>query len=627
MMIKEFFQRVADRQKVKAIQTKIEMRNLARQLQLQEKQSAGVYLSPAEDDELRRLKRIEEGQMRLWYDDVKDLKDLRDFSRGGMGNASLIADHVDRSGSDWPFFRNENDLREMRSDSRLVVGDNDNAKGLLGGLRAYTIGYGPVTTVEMRDTDDEDSGPVDRVTDAIRGLETSFRWQLRCREAFNRSRRDGNCFLRIFPKGSDDSFEFPTIRFVWPEQIRQPPGVEEEWSYGIKTDPDDAETVIAYAVFPLDGSEEHEEVPAEEMVHFKINVDSGVKMGIPDFCLSTADRLQLHNELVENMGQGSANQAAIAYVRQHNNQPASTVKVFAKNQADGKSDSPATGKFRFFKKIRPGTIIDTNQNTTFLNSPYNAGVAGHLNVSQMMIRNVCVRWNAPEWLGSSDASNNNYASSLTAESPFVIRIIEEQGYYSAMFEELFSKALIFCIGWNGLTEDDLRRTKICVTLPNPVVRNPLEKAQADQLNVSIGAKSPQLIAEENGDDWDRIENDLLALGEKGLDFGAGGLPLPVTKREVPPDDKQPTTEPEPKSAGDPPPTSSSNALLQTVGGAQSITQIQTQFYAGQIPREAAIQTLIVVFGLSQQQAGSLLPEVKPKDLTGQDKGPTPTPGV
>ena len=50
-----------------------------------------------------------------------------------------------------------------------------------------------------------------------------------------------------------------------------------------------------------------------------------------------------------------------------------------------------------------------------------------------------------------------------------------------------------------------------------------------------------------------------------------------------------------------------NELLNTVGGATSLTGIQTAYYANSLPREAAIQAAIVVYQLTKEQAEDLFP--------------------
>src|SRR6202008_1833776 len=76
---------------------------------------------------------------------------------------------------------------------------------------------------------------------------------------------------------------------------------------------------------------------------------------------------------------------------------------------------------------------------------YKPGPAGSerntnfLLVGQYVLRGIAVRWNMPEYLISSDASNANYASSLVAESPFVKAREADQQFYKRHFGSLLWK--------------------------------------------------------------------------------------------------------------------------------------------------------------------------------------------
>lgn len=55
----------------------------------------------------------------------------------------------------------------------------------------------------------------------------------------------------------------------------------------------------------------------------------------------------------------------------------------------------------------------------------------------------------------------------------------------------------------------------------------------------------------------------------------------------------------------------SNALRATVGGSAQVMALQAAYYAGTIPRDAAIGNLVVMFGFSQAEAELLLPPLPP----------------
>lgn len=434
-----------------------------------------------------------------------------------------------RQGADYPFFFNESQLAVLRDQSRNLCRMNSHAEGLIGGLLAYTIGTGASVRVAPKEglADDQKETAESLATAAQAHADHTAKrnnWTLRQQEFFTRSRRDGDGLFRLFfhDDGQTD------VRFVWPEQLKQPAGhTADEYAFGVKPDPDDGETFVEYAVEPVGGGPHAEPdlVPAGEIIHVRCNVDSGVRRGCPDFTFGVSDLLTAGHRLELAMGEQSRLQACIAYVRQHTNATASSITQFvASDPATRRVPNPLTGQDKLVKHYEPGQVVDTNQNTAFLPAPYNAGIAGHLEVSKLMVRSACAKWNAPEWLGSSDASNNNFASSLTAESPFVIRVKLIQQVYAEAFRTLFERVIAHAVACGLLDADTLELCEVIVTLPNPETRNRLADAQTAALEIPLGVDSRQSYADRQGRDWAKVhaENERY-LEETG---GAGG-PLPI----------------------------------------------------------------------------------------------------
>lgn len=444
-----------------------------------------------------------------------------DFARGGTGGGGTTSKIQNQSGADFPFYRTETELDQLRDASRLLTRMVSNASGLLRGYRSYVIGTGAVVRVSARRDDyQETATKAQRVVDHFL---LANKWNRRHKEYFTRSRRDGDGLLRLFPQPDGTT----RLRFVWPEQVRQPlnEGEYEGWNFGVQRDPDDAETTLAYSVYPAGGGDRQPEiVPADEILQTKINVDTGIPRGVPDFTFGVADRINSADKLAATMGTGSALQAAIAYIRKHTNAPAGTIQAFASGQADRTRQDPVTGREKIERRFDAPTIIDTNANTEFVASPYNAGIPGHLEVGKMLLRSACANWNAPEWLGSSDASNNNFASSLTAESPFIKGVLDEQEVYCEDFEDLIIRVLAHAALCQVLPANVMECVDVTVTLPDPTVRDPLQVAQANQIKIAAGYFSPQMAAEAENIDYRHVVRDMQAVADAGL---SAGQPLPI----------------------------------------------------------------------------------------------------
>lgn len=437
-------------------------------------------------------------QSAMWRDRL-DL--MRPFDRGGLGGSGFT-NHTNRRGADFPFFANEQELSMLRDASRLCVGTDPNAIGLMGGLTSYTVGKGSVVRVKPRGN--QHAELAQQAQAVIDDFCDQNKWFSREEEYFRRTVRDGDAALRLFP----DNTGRVKARFVWPEQIRQPDGTSsDEWAFGVKTDPDDVEDVQAFAIHPTEGVGDFTEVPAQNIVFHKINTDTGVRRGLPDFAFSTLDVLNDADKLCDNMATGSAIQAAIAYIRQHTGATRETLRAFKGENGTQTVPDPLTGKDRTFTRMTNPHVVDTNENTEFLASPYNAGISSHLEVAKMLWRRACARWNAPEWLGTSDASNNNYASSLTAESPFVLGIECRQEKYADTFRTLFQRVLAFAAIGGRLPQNILACVTVEVTFPSPVVRDRMQESQRSLIEIQGGWKSPQKAADEAGYDFAEVQRE------------------------------------------------------------------------------------------------------------------------
>jgi hypothetical protein len=376
-----------------------------------------IEAGPKSASELHEL-RLLEAQAPYAPDWVGPMRDRLDTFRRSEFAAVLTTGRDRKYGGDFPFYSTEQDLGILRTASRLIARTNTKAEGLLYGLAGYVLGDGATVRVTPRGKANEACGG--RRAGGLGRVRPRRRVRDEQETFFVLSRMDGEAFWRLFPTDG-----LPEVRFVWPEQIRQPPGTTmEEYGFGVKTDPDDAQKRLEYNVVPVgdDTGMDGEPVPADEMILVQPNALPGVRRSVPDFAFGMAEALEASEKLSTNMGEGSAIQAAIAYIRQHEGVPGESIRAFADADADYRVRDVNSGADRNVKRMVPGTIVDTNKNTNFLASPYNAGVAAHIDVVRLLDRTACVKYNAPEWLGSADASNNNFASSLTAESPFVIRV-------------------------------------------------------------------------------------------------------------------------------------------------------------------------------------------------------------
>ncbi len=453
---------------------------------------------------LRRVSRMVESV--AGADWVSQYADLLDRYRDGVTLFSPIATPNDRRyGRNFPLFQTEQELALLRAPARILCWTNAYAQGLLGGLQAYVIGTGYTYRAMPRTGSKREPSPellktCQAILDEFDHRTEWPEWEL---ELFRRSREDGETFLRHFltDDGTTD------VRSVEPEQVFQPPGeTQANWSFGIRTPPGDAQTTEAFWVCYMDNMAEGEVVPKEEIVHTKVNSYRAIKRGLTDFCFDTFEALDTSAKLRRNMGQGAAVTAAIAGIRQHSTASAAQVQQFQQALVDYTQPIFATnGRQANCARIEPGTILDIDKGQEYINPPGSeAAGEGRVSILQACLRGASARWNAPEWLPSADASNNNFASSLTAESPFVLSVLMGQRKYKSRFVRTHEIVLQHAADAGRLPADVLELVEVQCEAPSPQARNTLQEAQEAKIWVSdLAIKSPQTLAQEQGLDFDQ----------------------------------------------------------------------------------------------------------------------------
>jgi hypothetical protein len=493
---------------------------------------------------LEKGKRLTESAYNVGQDFwLTNYSDMLDRYAGGFAGSYPITQPTDRRyGSNFPFWVSEVQLSMLRASARFIVTTSPNAQGLLNGLCSYVIGCGYSYRVQAKKM----SGASDELVTAVQTVIDNFieqnGWAEMEQEIFWRSREDGEAFIRLFPQ-PDGSL---TIRTIEPEQIYQPGGSDiQEWSYGIKTDKDDVCTIKAYNVdYRASGGQEEatptmgEEVSAENICHIKVNVKRSIKRGLTDFSFETLDAFSQAGKLRKNLGEGAAVQAAIAAVRQHDTSTVDQVQDFISDAVDY-STSSYPGRQQDFQKIEAGSFLDIPKGMTYVPPPAAANSAAHLEVFQGLLRSAGNRHNAPEWLVSSDASNGNYASSLTAEAPFTRHCVRLQEFYKGHFTRVIKAAIQTAIQAGLLPKNALNLVDLHVKAPSVETRDKAAEASANQIYSTLGVKSKQTIAQEIGLDWEDEEVNQ----HEAATSGSGGSTLKMPDEQ---DQQEPEEEAQPE---------------------------------------------------------------------------------
>jgi hypothetical protein len=117
-----------------------------------------------------------------------------------------------------------------------------------------------------------------------------------------------------------------------------------------------------------------------------------------------------------------------------------------------------------------------------------------IEVLQAALRAIGARWQIPESLISGDASNNNLASALVAEGPFVRSMIYRQWHYKHEFQRIIERLLDYAAstGALGVAQDTLLdKLVVNVDMPAVVERKVNEETERNATLHAAGILSKQ----------------------------------------------------------------------------------------------------------------------------------------
>jgi hypothetical protein len=454
-------------------------------------------------------------------------------------------------GRDRPFWQFLQQLDYFRQASNILCTTNTLAKGILKNLTNYLIGTGFKYQAVVKEkakppapvaapvppapalangelpapaslpTPPPPPDPAKQVAEAVQEVIDHFLgeadpltrmtpWNWREREAFRRTRREGDCFIRLFRRQGG----YTETRMVDAVLVRDPPGakLEDGWSHGIKHRVylnaknqlcEDVETIEAYCIVNAANAAEYEIVAAAEIVHIKnLDTDSTVKRGLPDFIYDTRAACERHGKLQRNLSEGAALRAAIAWIEEFQAATKDEIHDFSDGRAEQTTTDLLSGRTINTERFHPGTIARIGKNKKFINPP-SAGdsAANDAAVVQGDARQALQAFCAPEFM-SSDASNADYSSTKEAGAPFVKMGETDQTYFRGHFLRVIWAVVRWAVEGGRLPPDALKLIDIQVEAPSILQRDPLQQAQRDEILIDKGVLSVQTAQMEWGYDVD-----------------------------------------------------------------------------------------------------------------------------
>ncbi|QVL32335.1 hypothetical protein KIH39_26470 [Telmatocola sphagniphila] len=418
-------------------------------------------------------------------------------------------------GRSYPLIQDERQLGLYRDASRIMCQSNEFAGGLVEGVCAYVVGVGFSYNVKPQpDCSDVPKELVERCKGWIQEFQTMNQWfgeempGLE-EESCNRLDEDGEFFHALYHEMDGTTY----VRTVEPEYVTAGGRTSDEetsWTFGIQSPKHDPQQVLSYNVQWGDSVEDEEQIDKGRMIHCRINSRRTLKRGLTPFSFNTYTLFYQAAVLADALVDTAGQQAKIVSVKQFANSGPSGITAFgAKQNKTGSDGQPVASK------LQKGRNEVLGAGQTYLAGPIAANGSTHLAILTSTLRSAGRKWNAPDWLVSGDPAANTYASSLTAESPFVLWVKRRQALLSSCFKQIVWRALlwaarckqIFAAGRIWTAEELMALIVIEVNAPSPIARDALQAAQANQTAIAAGWKSQRMAAEEEGIDYDQVVRD------------------------------------------------------------------------------------------------------------------------
>lgn len=376
----------------------------------------------------------------------------------------------------------EQEVNDMQSAAQALYNSNPHAGGIIDTMVNFIIGK-KARIISL----DEDPEVQEYWDEFVR----TNNFDLRSREMVKRTLRDGEMFLRFFAPGkktliqkvvslfswkkeSPRKFEgkVPKVRFVEPSEIVDQTGT---WAYGIETDPEDVETPVAYyrkwtvGDGLNKGTLKDEKIPADEIIHSKILVDSNVKRGI-SFLTRVAKWIKGYEEWIEDRRYLNKIRTMFYLIKKVSGVSPST---FVSQTGQNATTQPTGGGSTAKKMPKRGSIIVSTPNVEYDFPDLKIQAADTKDDGRALLLMIVAGINLAEYMVTGDASNANMASTWVSESPAVRSFEAWQDFFEKDFRAVYEKVVRYGIENRHLPE----QSKKTVTTTDPETKEETEDTE------------------------------------------------------------------------------------------------------------------------------------------------------
>jgi len=431
-----------------------------------------------------------EGKIRL-QQAQNDLENINDMKPVTESNNYVLpeADEADWKliGSNSEKGLDSSDQESLREQAIRTYYKNAHGRNIIRLFEKYVAGHGfkidPMST-----------------TPAVKEYWDEFwkvnRMSLRAKEIVRRSMRDGETFLRYFEGEKKDMMK---VRFMNPALVADPEKqidtTEGKLSDGIITDPEDIEEVIGYYY-------KNNYIKGEEVQHIKILVDSDVLRG-RSYYEPLLQSLAMYKKWLMDRMTLSEKRGTIALVKNVKGDPTKAANIATKYDTSRKTNPDGTPLARAPKNV---SVYTTNGNVSYEMLSPNLQAADVQHDGRALLLNIAAGSGLPEFMVSSDASNSNYASTVTAEGPAVMEFEDWQDFFAEAYKVMFERVILDGIekgkipGMETSTEREVQpdksikeiknteptSTECSITFPDLVARDIEKETKAYVLQTNAG---------------------------------------------------------------------------------------------------------------------------------------------
>jgi len=363
---------------------------------------------------------------------------------------------------------------ELREVAMEFFYRNSHARNILRLMEKYIVGRG------------FDVQPISQNPMVKRWLDTFWRvnrMDLRKKEVVRRTMRDGEAFIRFFP----DQTGMLLTRFMDAGKVTEPKDkkAKNNVTYGIETNPDDVEDVLAYWY-------KEERVPAEDVQHIKIMVDSDVKRG-RSYLEAMLPDLKMYKDWLRDRMKLNKVRATIALVKQitgTGDQIASLVN------AQKTLKRKASDNTEYAKAPEGVSVLTTSKGVDYKMLSPNLQAADVQEDGRSILLAISAGAGLPEFMVTSDSSNSNYASTLVAEAPGVREFMDWQDFFSVHFKEILAKVITAGIKAGEIPAKEEITIELEAEDPETGERRPVEVQAFEETSTEVEITFPELIHRE-----------------------------------------------------------------------------------------------------------------------------------